>query len=1327
MVAPRASSPQFPLRFPSLTVLLAICAVSSALIAPASAHPGKWSPDTTLNGIAVHMALMPADNTPYHSRVLWWDELGNQAFFGGQWGWNPVTSDCSSYPSAGFKSIAPPNNIFCSGFTHLADGRLFVMGGSETGTENGIRECSIFSATDSSAGSWTSTDAMADRRWYGTAITLASGKILGLSGSKYVPIDVFSGLTNGAATPTDSSLMRFGTAEQGNWESAVTPQGPSWPGPRFASAGVTCGWWGNRMLFGGFKWNGAANYLTDEVWFASRNANPTGTDYSYTWAQPSISTTSNPVARAYHVAIVQLDSMLVSFGGLGQFGPKEDVWRLRPDRSQGHEGQWKWEPITIGSGPAPGARFGHRAIYDADLNRMLVFGGVNDTTSGPWDTRVWALALPSPGSTGATWSVVTVVDSSVHPSARYDHSMEYENIPFNYTVSGTAYDSVKSAVLFGGRGVSGARYNDVWHLLLLSDGTVRWKLDTVTGAGPAPRSAHSGLFQNGTRRLFVFGGKLSTGAESDSVWMTDMSGLESPYVWHALARRGSSAAWHSALWNDNAFNRVPEIYDGAASSGSQWSHATGANTALLQSWYPQAFMAPNGKVFVSGPADASYYFDLSNGQWSQYPSSSTSGFIGGGAVMYTTCKVMKCGSRDIESWGHAAVATTKTIDLTSGSSTWQSAGDMVYGRVNMNLTVLPTGKVLATGGTLTIDNDANSGPVKQPEIWDPDAGAWSATSLDSSTVRRGYHSTAILLPDGRILCAGGNPGTPKIDDPYKLDLYCPPYLFNSSGALATRPVILDAAPTVNWGETFSVCVPDTFYVRRACLIRASSTTHGFNMEQRYVPLTFSQSYGAHNGGRLSMTAPAGPDSAPPGYYMLFITGSADGADVPAIARWVRLGLGSGRDINDGYAPAADSTTAYFAVDMISSTSCYLDIIAPADDGRIGASGRAREYDLRSSSSAITTDAAYASASLVAGEPAPGDPGTLDLTAVKGLQSCHTYHFAMRSRDDNCNLSGLSNDLQVNTLGCGGGGGAAAEETIGGEPGAGTGSSTALASSYSTAASNAGARRPGAMSLSSTGGVVVVESRRGTDGAWQVVANQLAADESLGLGGESGIFIQQRHPNGAWVTLQHLSPGNDESEFDLCALRDGRRVVMAGNYQLKQVAGAIHGGDSDYSLVGATQGSAGDVSADLAAAAGSVSIPNGDSLSLTYRPTTSILAEAGSWFASVARVGGASFAAHQPFIEPAVPLRFALRQNQPNPFHAVTTIRFDLPVGGIVQLDVFDATGRKVRTLASHYFPPGYQSVTWSPKSEGSGMGPGVYFYRLQAGPFRAKRKAVLLP
>ena len=93
----------------------------------------------------------------------------------------------------------------------------------------------------------------------------------------------------------------------------------------------------------------------------------------------------------------------------------------------------------------------------------------------------------------------------------------------------------------------------------------------------------------------------------------------------------------------------------------------------------------------------------------------------------------------------------------------------------------------------------------------------------------------------------------------------------------------------------------------------------------------------------------------------------------------------------------------------------------------------------------------------------------------------------------------------------------------------------------------------------------------------------------------------------------------------------------------------------------------------------------------------------------------------------MPTAFALRQNRPNPFSGTTEIRFELPAATPVRLEVFDAQGRVVRTLAQGSFPVGFHSVVWDQRdASGAHVRPGIYFYRIVAGAFRAQRKMMLL-
>jgi len=96
--------------------------------------------------------------------------------------------------------------------------------------------------------------------------------------------------------------------------------------------------------------------------------------------------------------------------------------------------------------------------------------------------------------------------------------------------------------------------------------------------------------------------------------------------------------------------------------------------------------------------------------------------------------------------------------------------------------------------------------------------------------------------------------------------------------------------------------------------------------------------------------------------------------------------------------------------------------------------------------------------------------------------------------------------------------------------------------------------------------------------------------------------------------------------------------------------------------------------------------------------------------------------------PGVPDAFALGQNVPNPFNPTTTIHYDVPAdGGAVMLQIFDVSGRLVRTLVDGHQSMGSQTAIWNGADDrGNGVSSGVYFYRMEAPGFASTRKMVLL-
>src|SRR4029077_8155763 len=154
--------------------------------------------------------------------------------------------------------------------------------------------------------------------------------------------------------------------------------------------------------------------------------------------------------------------------------------------------------------------------------------------------------------------------------------------------------------------------------------------------------------------------------------------------------------------------------------------------------------------------------------------------------------------------------------------------------------------------------DAQTLSVYAAEMWSPTTQAF--TTMASAVTPRAYHSTALLLPDGRVMVGGGGEYHGTSPDQLNAEIYSPPYLFKGA-----RPTVTSAPSTLTYGSQFTVQTPDAANISSVALLRPGSVTHAFNENQRYVPLTFNAGTGS-----LNVTAPANANLAPPGYYMLFI-------------------------------------------------------------------------------------------------------------------------------------------------------------------------------------------------------------------------------------------------------------------------------------------------------------------------------------------------------------------------------------------------------------------------------------------------------------------------
>jgi hypothetical protein len=310
------------------------------------------------------------------------------------------------------------------------------------------------------------------------------------------------------------------------------------------------------------------------------------------------------------------------------------------------------------------------------------------------------------------------------------------------------------------------------------------------------------------------------------------------------------------------YNTLPQVWHPATNS---WLNLTSAQ--LFQPLYPMMFVAPNGQVFNAGPDQTSRYLNTSGtGAWTTVGNFNYNGTRDYGSAVIYDGKVLIAGGDG--SGSGPATNTAEVIDLNASSPTWSYTGSLAFARRQFNLTLLPDGKVLATGGSGGFGFDNASYPVYAAEMWDPARGKW--TTMASISVYRGYHSTALLLPDGRVVSAGGE------QTGASAEIYSPPYLFNGP-----RPTITSvSSSSVKFGQTLNVSTPDAANISQVTLIRLGSVTHAFNQNQRLNHLQFTQVSGG-----LQVAAPANGNIAPPGHYMLFLVNSGG---VPSVASIIQV-------------------------------------------------------------------------------------------------------------------------------------------------------------------------------------------------------------------------------------------------------------------------------------------------------------------------------------------------------------------------------------------------------------------------------------------------------
>jgi len=324
--------------------------------------------------------------------------------------------------------------------------------------------------------------------------------------------------------------------------------------------------------------------------------------------------------------------------------------------------------------------------------------------------------------------------------------------------------------------------------------------------------------------------------------------------------------------------------NGSTTQAIQFYSSSGWSSPVSAGWtpplYPRMTVLPNGKVFYSGPGPNSAVFDPATSLWTQnYAKTKYGASRGYGTTVLLPLTPANNYAAKVMIMGGASPSTdtTEIIDLSQPTPAWGFGPAMSQHRIEMNAVILPTGNVLALGGSLN-DEDNNTASLNA-DLFD----GQKFVSAGANGFPRLYHSVALLLPDATVWVVGGNPTRGSYQP--QMEIYQPAYLFTTDGQgnaiPAVRPTISGAPGTAAYGSAFALSTPDASNISSIALIRAGAVTHAFDMDQRMVGLSFTND----GGNTLLVNAPANGNLAPPGYYLLFLVNSAG---VPSVANWVQV-------------------------------------------------------------------------------------------------------------------------------------------------------------------------------------------------------------------------------------------------------------------------------------------------------------------------------------------------------------------------------------------------------------------------------------------------------
>lgn len=311
----------------------------------------------------------------------------------------------------------------------------------------------------------------------------------------------------------------------------------------------------------------------------------------------------------------------------------------------------------------------------------------------------------------------------------------------------------------------------------------------------------------------------------------------------------------------------------------QWT----GTTAPFRMDYPQLFSLNDGKIYGFGrDADQQFVFDPQKQTRAQLPNRPD-----GGLRLYGSAVALPNGTKGPDSVLILGGDKDDPNTYLFSGGRWTKSTPRAFGRAMDDTLILPNGLLFTVNGSYGIRNygfgDYNPNAdlkYRQTEMRDA-GGKW--TLGPAERLPRGYHSNAVLLPDGRIMVTGdelqelaSNPDITNTAINGSVEIYEPPYLFQGP-----RPELTKVPDEpIGYDHYFPVSTTSTG-ITKAVLLAPITSTHSVDTSQRYIELPISNT----GKNQLLLKSPLTAQAAPPGYYMLFLL---DAKGVPSIAQWVQL-------------------------------------------------------------------------------------------------------------------------------------------------------------------------------------------------------------------------------------------------------------------------------------------------------------------------------------------------------------------------------------------------------------------------------------------------------